>query len=74
VFDLLPENMYSRSAVRWGLVVSALFIGAGVIEMVRHRYDDGLANIVLGLAMLFIWALRRTKPPLVDVSQSKVAP
>jgi hypothetical protein len=74
VFDLLPENMYSRSAVRWGLVVSALFIGAGVIEMVRHRYDDGLANIVLGLAMLFIWGTRRTKPPLVDVSQSKVAP
>ncbi len=73
MFDLLPENTYSRNAVRWGLVVSALFIAAGVIDMLRHRYDDGLVNIVLGVAMLFIWETGRREPPLSDTDGSRAA-
>jgi hypothetical protein len=71
MFDLLPENSYSRKAVRWGLVISVLFAATGVFGVVRHHYEDGFVNIVLGVAMLLIWSTRRHEPPLVDTGESK---
>jgi uncharacterized membrane protein len=71
MFELLPENTYSRKAVRWGVVVSLLFIATGVFGILRHHYEDGFVNIVLGVVMLFIWGTRRREPLQIDVSESK---
>jgi hypothetical protein len=71
MFDLLPENSYSRKAVRWGLVISVLFVATEVFGLIRHHYEDGFINIVLGVAVLFIWTTRRREPPLVDRGESK---
>jgi len=73
MFNLLPENSYSRGAVRSGVAISVLFIAAGVFGLLRHHYDDGFIDIVLGVAMLFVWGTRRRETPRADVSESKAA-
>jgi len=74
MFELLPENTYSRKAVRWGVVVSVLFIAAGVFGILRHHYEDGFVNVVLGVVMLFIWGTRRREPLQASVTESRAAP
>jgi hypothetical protein len=59
MFELLPENTYPKKAVRWGLILSILFVGAGAFAVLRHHYEEGAVDIVLGAAMLFIWGARR---------------
>jgi hypothetical protein len=71
MFQLLPENTYSRKAVRWGVVISVLFIATGVFGIVRRHYEDGFVNVVLGVVMLFIWGTRRREPPLGDGNGSR---
>jgi hypothetical protein len=73
MFELLPENSYSQKAVRWGLVVSLLFITTRVFGIVRHHDEDSLINVLLGVAMLFIWGTRRREPPIGRAADSKAA-
>ena len=68
MFDLLPENLYSRTAVRWGLILSVMFIAAGVFAIHRQDYVDAIVDVVLGVAMLFIWGTRGL--PQGDVNES----
>ena len=63
MFDLLPENSYSKKSVRWGLITSVLLVGAGAFAVMRHHYDDGAVDVALGIAMLFIWTTRRRELP-----------
>jgi len=73
MFDLLPENSYSRKAVRSGIAISLMSIATGVFGLLRHHYEDGFVYVVLGVAMLFIWGTRRREPPQGNINESKAA-
>ncbi|MGD0179257.1 MAG: hypothetical protein ABSC15_05525 [Terriglobales bacterium] len=63
MFDLLPENLYSRRAVRSGMILSVLWIGIGVFEIFHHRSasffpEQGYIQAAMGAVMLIIWGTR----------------
>jgi hypothetical protein len=63
MFNLLPENSYSRKAVWWGIIFSLSFVATGVFGIVRGQRLDGALQVVLGVAMLVVWGSRRREVP-----------
>ncbi len=70
MFDFLPENLYSRNVVRWGIIASVLFIAAGVFAIHQHDYADAIVDVVLGAVTLFLWGTRGRGLPQRDSSGS----
>jgi len=62
MFDLLPENTFSRKAVRWGIALSFAFIALGLFGVFRGHYEEGTINAALGIAMLQVWSTRKREP------------
>ncbi|MGB8061773.1 MAG: hypothetical protein WCF26_07750 [Candidatus Sulfotelmatobacter sp.] len=63
MFDLLPDNSYSRKAVWLGIIFSLSFVATGVFGVVRGQRLDVTLQVVLGVAMLVVWGSRRHEVP-----------
>jgi hypothetical protein len=79
MFDLLPENLYSRRAVQWGMILSVFWIGMGVFEIFHHRStslfpEEGYLHVGMGAVMLIIWGTRRELQPGSSESTSAQPP
>lgn len=63
MFELLPENSYSKKTVIGGIALSVVLLAAGVGEIVRGDGLEGWSNVVVGLGMLVLWTTRKREVP-----------
>jgi hypothetical protein len=63
MFDLLPENSYSRKAVVGGILLSIVLLAIGAVGIARGNGLEGWSDVVVGIGMLMVWSTRKREVP-----------